>query len=230
MTRRTRRLVPQGLLLATGAAALVLVAACQGGPQAAAPAGSSQSLSTAPSTTIVPPPPTTPTSTVAETPAQAQVPPAQPKIPAGPGRGECNSANLRLSVARLGAATGHFYQSVQFTNTGSAPCVLMNFPGVSYVTGDNGTQVGAPAVRDGAPGGGVTIAPGQVASAQLEMTDVGVFDASSCQPTPVRGLRVYPPDNTAALYVDDPGTGCAGNPPSPQLRVQTIKPGPGHAQ
>jgi hypothetical protein len=175
---------------------------------------------------VVPPPAT---STGGGTGA-SQVPPAQPSQPAGPGKGECASASLRLSIGRLGAAAGHFYQSVQLTNTGSTQCVITAFPGVSYVTGNNGAQVGQPAQRNGAPGSQVTLAPGAMASAQLEMTDVSVFDASACQPTSVRGLRVYPPDNTASLYVDDPGTGCAGNPPSPQLRIQTMKSGPGQSQ
>jgi hypothetical protein len=110
-----------------------------------------------------------------------------------------------------------------------ATCSIGGFPGVSYVTGDTGTQVGAPAQRDGAAGPSVTLQPGATASSIVDMTDVGVFDATTCKPTPTLGLRVYPPNSTASMFVAANGTGCAGNTPSPQLRVQTIKPGTGSA-
>lgn len=223
---RTRRLVPQGVLVAVGAAALVLVAACQGGTSASGQATSTSTpgtSSTLPATTVVPPPATS------TSPATGAAAPPPATKPANPGNGECTSASLRLSIGRLGAAAGHFYQSVQFTNIGGAPCWIAAYPGVSYVTGNSGTQVGAAAARVGSTGGKVHLAPGQMASSVLEMTDVSVFDPSSCRPVSVRGLRVYPPDNTASLYVDDPGMGCAGNPPSPQLRVNPVKAGPGEA-
>ena len=47
-------------------------------------------------------------------------------------------------------------------------------------------------------------------------------DATACLPTPVRGLRVYPPGDTASLFVPTAGTGCAGTPPGPQLTVRTV--------
>jgi hypothetical protein len=97
------------------------------------------------------------------------------------------------------------------------------------VTGDNGTQVGKPAERIGPKGPQVTLRPGQVASSVVAMTDIGVFDPAECKPTPTRGLRVYPPDSTASMFVARSGRGCAGNPPSPQLRVETVKPGAGSA-
>jgi hypothetical protein len=53
---------------------------------------------------------------------------------------------------------------------------------------------------------------------------VANFDAAVCQPTPVRGLRVYPPGDTTSLYVERAGTGCAGTPPGNQLSVQTLQP------
>jgi hypothetical protein len=116
-----------------------------------------------------------------------------------------------------------------FTNTGSAPCLMRGFPGVSYVTGDSGSQVGAPATRSGSIGSSVTLAPNAAASAVVTVTDVAVFDAGSCKPTSVRGFRVYAPDDTASMFIARDGTGCAGSPPSPQLQVQTVKAGAGSA-
>jgi hypothetical protein len=54
------------------------------------------------------------------------------------------------------------------------------------------------------------------------LVNVANYDAGVCRPTPVRGLRVYPPGETAALVVPATGTGCAGTPPGPQLTVRTI--------
>ncbi len=92
---------------------------------------------------------------------------------------------------------------------------------------ESGPQVGAAATRDGSPGPAVVLQPGQMASSIVGMVDVGVFSSSSCQPTPVAGLRVYPPDETVAMFVAHSGTGCAGTPPEPQLTVRTVQAGPG---
>jgi len=114
------------------------------------------------------------------------------------------------------------YRVLVFTNIGSQACEMQGFPGVSYVAGDVGQQVGPAAERVGDPGGSVRIAPGATASAQLQLVNVANYDAAVCRPTPVRGLRIYPPDETAALFVPVEATGCAGAPPGSQLTVGTI--------
>jgi hypothetical protein len=121
------------------------------------------------------------------------------------------------------------HQALRFTNSGSTACVIVGFPGVSYVTGDSGRQVGAAATRDGKIGMQLTLQPGQVAAATIHSVDAGVFDASACKPTPVRGYRVYAPDDTAAMFVPLPSgvEGCAGSTPDPQLSVSTIVAGDG---
>jgi hypothetical protein len=212
--------VSRGALLVTGTAAALALAACGSGTTNTA-SSSGATTSTA-GETFVPV-----TSTV---PANAE----STTVPVGGGNGEtgggstaCQPTDLKLSLGPTNGAAGHIYQPLQFTNAGKQPCLIVGFPGVSYVTGDNGTQVGAPAQRDGDSGPRITLAPGQMASATIIMTDVGVFDPGVCKPTQTRGFRVYPPNTTAAMFVAANGTGCAGNPPSPQLRVQTIKPGNG---
>ena len=57
---------------------------------------------------------------------------------------------------------------------------------------------------------------------ELQLVNVANYDAAVCRPTPVRGLRVYPPGDTASLFVAAEGTGCAGTPPGDQLSVQTL--------
>jgi hypothetical protein len=221
------RTVVRATLLATGAVAAFALAACGGAANNTASGNGGGSPSTAAGgastggATFVPVTPTTASSATAHNggaPAQS-----------GGSGSDCKAADLKLSLGPTDGAAGHIYQALRFTNVSDVTCTMTGFPGVSYVTGDNGTQVGAPAQRDGAVGPTVTLAPGQVASSVVAMTDVGVFDPGACQPTPTRGFRVYPPNSTASMFVAENGTGCAGNPPSPQLRVQTVKPGAGSA-
>jgi hypothetical protein len=212
--RMNQHTVARGLLAGAGLVAAVLLTACQGSSSAGG--APSTSLSTA-----------TTTAPVTTTSAQATSTTSQPG--GSGGTAECKAAHLKLSLGTGDAAAGHTYVPIVFTNTGSTPCLMRGFPGVSYVTGDSGSQVGAPATRTGSIGSSVTLAPGAVASSVVTVTDISVFDASSCTPTPVRGFRVYAPDDTASLYIARSGSGCAGNPPSPQLQVETVKAGAGSA-
>jgi hypothetical protein len=226
----TRRTVARGALLTTGVVAALVLAGCGGGNTATG--GTSPSISAGGTGSSVGAGSTfMPVTTTAE-------PPLSPAVtaPAGSGGGgtttktpECKPANLKLSLGPSDGAAGHVFQALRFTNVSKVSCVIVGFPGVSYVTGDSGAQVGQPAARDGAIGAQITLKPGQVSSAVISMTDIGVFDSATCKPTATRGLRVYPPDSTASLFIAQSGRGCAGNPPSPQLRVQTIKPGNGDA-
>ncbi|HEX4252884.1 MAG TPA: DUF4232 domain-containing protein [Pseudonocardia sp.] len=152
---------------------------------------------------------------------------AAPAQPSGPT--PCRANTLTVSLGSGDAAAGTSYVQLLFTNKGSRACVIQGFAGVSYVTGDNGTQVGAAAERDGTKGGPVTLAPRAVASATLARVQVLNYDESVCRPTPVRGLRVYPPGDTASVFVPTDGTGCAGTPPGPQLRISAVKAGRGQS-
>jgi len=143
---------------------------------------------------------------------------------------ECKANTLALSFGGADAGMNQQEQVLRFTNTGTRPCVIVGFPGVSYVTGDNGQQVGAPAVRTGKIGAQITLAPHATASTVIHSVNVGVFDTNVCRPTPVRGYRIYAPDDRAAMFIALPAgvLGCAGNPPDAQLSVVTIKAGSGN--
>jgi hypothetical protein len=142
----------------------------------------------------------------------------------GTGPARCTAAQLSASLGEGDAAAGSVYRPLIFTNTGPHPCELRGFPGVSYVAGDDGHQVGPAAAMSGERGGRVPIAPGGTAQARLQLVNVQNYDAAACHPVPVRGLRVYPPGDTAALFVPVEGTGCSTTPPGDQLSVQTITP------
>jgi hypothetical protein len=169
----------------------------------------------APGTTAAPT-----TASVPATPPTSTEPPGAPTGSVAAPR--CRSAQLTPSLGQPEGAAGSVYRVLVFTNTGGQACNMQGFPGVSYVAGDAGQQVGPAAERVGDAGGSVRIAPGATASAQLQMVNVANYDAAVCHPMPVRGLRIYPPDETAALFVPVAATGCAATPPGSQLTVGTI--------
>lgn len=142
---------------------------------------------------------------------------------------DCRTANLRVTLGHSEGATGHIYLPIIFTNIGKQTCTMVAWPGVSYVTGSDGRQVGQAAQRDGARGSTVTLKPGEVASAMVDQVQVQNYDSQVCQPTQVRGLRIYPPHNTASVFIPEPNAQACANSaiPGRQLGVQSIKPGPG---
>lgn len=146
---------------------------------------------------------------------------AQPPVP-------CTATTLSITLGSTESTSGAVTAPLLFTNTGSRSCVTQGFPDVSYRTApDGGAQVGRSAQRIGAPGGVVVLAPGQVASANLTMARADTVDPALCRPTPVQGLRVFPPSQRAPVFVPRSSTVCAGNPPNLQLTIQAIKAGPG---
>jgi uncharacterized protein DUF4232 len=193
---------------AVGAALMATVVAC----------GGSTTGNAEPSPGAVPDT-TSPASAGTSAAAPTTIAPTQPG-----GVANCGTAELRGSLGTPEGAAGSVVVPLVLTNVGSRTCELRGFPGVSYVAGDDGHQVGPAAAMNGPRGGEVVLKPGAAAAAQLQLANVANFDAGVCQPTPVRGLRVYPPGDTASLYVERAGTGCAGTPPGNQMSVQTLTP------
>lgn len=176
--------------------------------------------------TLAPVAPTTaqaPATTAAPAPAATGTtsePPAPGPADTNPQR--CDTPELRGSLGPGDGAAGSVNQALILTNVGTRTCELRGFPGVSYVAGTDGHQVGPAAAMSGTRGGEIVLAPGKAAAAQLKLVNVQNYDAAVCRPTPVLGLRVYPPGATASLYVVRAGTGCAATPPGDQISVQTV--------
>jgi hypothetical protein len=174
-----------------------------------------------------PPTPTAPASTSsAPPPTSAQAPTAPPTAPPTSTGGitNCATSELKGSLGQAEGAAGSVIAPLILTNVGSRTCEVRGFPGVSYVAGDDGHQVGPAAAMSGTRGGEVVLKPGAAAAALLQMANVANFDPAACNPTPVRGLRVYPPGDTTSLFIQRAGTGCAATPPGNQLSVQTLAP------
>lgn len=137
--------------------------------------------------------------------------PASSTIPPLP-EGACATSQLSAEITNEQGAAGSRLVDIVLTNTSDEECTLTGFPGVSAVTGNDGTQVGPAALREtGTEAAPVTLAPGAQARAGLKITNVGLLDAAACQPQDADGLRIYPPENTDSLYVAVPGLqACAG--------------------
>jgi hypothetical protein len=150
-------------------------------------------------------------------------------VPApAPDNGLCKATDLSVSLGHGDGAAGTQYKPLKFTNTSGRTCVIQGFPGVSYVTGDNGNQVGAPAFRDGQKGPPITLKQGETASADVGFVNIQNYDPVACQPQPVRGIRVYPPQETASMFVSFETTGCGSDKiPGNQLTVKTLQKGGG---
>ncbi|HVB41224.1 MAG TPA: DUF4232 domain-containing protein [Streptosporangiaceae bacterium] len=150
-------------------------------------------------TVIVTTTPTTPSSS----PASAATNPAAstPAAPAGPA--ECTSPALHLAIGGGQGAAGTVYTSIDFTNVSGSACILQGYPGVSLVSAgsDAGSQIGADAKRNAVTvSRPITLAPGQTAHAVLGVANAYNFPASSCHPVAAHWLKVFPPDQTIALY------------------------------
>ena len=142
--------------------------------------------------------------TASDQPAQVQASnsTSASSAPSSSGTTTCDTSSLSVKLGSAGGAAGSTYQPLVFTNTGSSTCTLFGYPGVAFVAPDKSTQVGSAASRNTQHSPAtVTLAAGASAAAIVQMAETGNYDASTCKPVDVGGLRVYPPGDTAAMYV-----------------------------
>lgn len=126
--------------------------------------------------------------------------------------GLCVTPNLKIDADNMQGAAGSTLLDVVFTNTGDEECSLEGYPGVSLVTDNNGTQLGASAEREeSGESDKVTLQPGDRATAAVRITKVGALDPEECSPKTADGIRVYPPEETRSAYIELEGLeGCTG--------------------
>jgi hypothetical protein len=88
------------------------------------------------------------------------------------------------------------------------------------------SQVGAAAARSaGQPVKLVTLAPNASASATLRLAQVANYPTASCGPVSGSFLQVYPPGQTAAVYLPYQGQTCVK--PVFVLGISPVQPGTG---
>ncbi len=134
----------------------------------------------------------------------------------------CRSSGLRVSVRPVDHAMSQTRSLVLFRNTSHRTCTLYGYPGVSFVRGEKGLQTGDPARRTGDPKRVVSLRPGGVAHAVLDTVSPDV--SPGCRKVSVRGFRVYPPNETAAVFVPAPQQACSAHGKSVPS-ITPVKPG-----
>ena len=128
--------------------------------------------------------------------------------------GACPAGGLVVWLDTQGDGTaGSIYYTLEFTNLSGRACSLRGYPGVSAV-GLGGSRVGSPASRNPlSPVRVVTLLSGATVKAVLQITEAGNFPRSTCGQTTAAGLRVYPPNQTAAKVVPFPFAACSRSGP-----------------
>ncbi|WNI33657.1 DUF4232 domain-containing protein [Streptomyces sp. ITFR-6] len=199
-TRRPRLLAP------VAAASIALVTAGCGGTAASAgqPAGSGSATASTPTARQ----PADPASSPAA--RQPAAPSSSPSAAAAgaPEAARCTTKGLAMRLGTGDAGAGQIRYRLTFTNKSGHPCALQGFPGVSMIRRD-GSVIGVPAEREGAPGKQTVIGAGGTAAVTLHTLNQGI-KGSGCWRKPDY-LRVYPPGSKEALTLRTSGLRVCGD-------------------
>jgi hypothetical protein len=189
---------------------LVALAACSSSSSSAPPSSSASTSS--------------PASPAASTPVTSPSSPLSPA--AAPGPPSCANGSLRVTLGLAQGYAGGVYEAIDFTNTSGATCTLFGYPGVSLVSGPPYVQIGLAAKRSTAtPVHLITLVPGATGNALLQIVDAMNFPTATCSPAKATDLRVYPPNQTVAVYLPSTSEGCAE--PVQTLFVGAVQAGSG---
>lgn len=126
----------------------------------------------------------------------------------------CTGSEIKVTLGRGGAATGHDVVSLEFTNTGSSTCTLQGYPGAAITSGST-VILNATRTLNGYAGDErqltsaplVTLAPGAIASANLEWV---VNNGEPCAPNGTGTLNVTPPNTTTTTNLRPMTAGTQG--------------------
>ena len=138
------------------------------------------------------------------------------------GTASCRTSSLALSFGSPNGSAGAIHYTLTFQNTGSTPCTLFGYPGVSFLSA-SGTQIGEPAQREGGTPTTVTVAAGASAYASVAVTDPGIPPCSGSGTA--AQVKVYPPGETHAATLATPaGMLVCSSPNTPAYRSSTVTP------
>ena len=173
-----------------GLGALAALAACSSSSSSSTPSSSASTTSPA----------------AASAPATASAPSASP---AGAATQACANGSLQLKLGPAQGYAGGVQEAIDFTNVSGASCTLYGYPGVSLVSSSQ-AQLGLAATRaTTAPVKLITLAPGATGNAMLQIANALNFPSATCSPAKATDLRVYPPNQTAAVYLPNSSEACA---------------------
>ena len=177
-------------------------------------------------------PPTTVTATVTATPSASTAAPPATGTSVSPhtaGPPACATSGLSVKLGAGNGAAGSTFVPIVFTNTTGSSCSMFGYPGVSFVTGQGGSQIGSAAMRDSTqPARTIVLAAGGVAHATLRVVQALNFPTAACKPVTANTLKIFPPGQTDPLYIAFTAMTCASTSPAEQvLFVQTVGSGTG---
>ncbi len=173
---------------------VAMAAGCASSSSSSAPSSSSSPAAAGSSTT----PAATPSTSLS------------PAVTGSAGPSACATSGLKVTEGSPEGYAGGVYETIIFTNAAGATCTLYGYPGVSLVSAPPYTQIGLAAQRASTvPVKLVTLAPGASATAVLQIVDALNFGSATCSPTKAAYLRVYPPNQTAPVYLANVSETCA---------------------
>jgi Protein of unknown function (DUF4232) len=153
-------------------------------------------------------------------------PPTAPPPATGPAAA-CSTAGLRVSLGAPNGAAGSIYYPIDFRNVSGRACTLFGYPGVSFVAAPGTGQLGGTAARNDTFGPAlVTLVPGAIAHASVQVVVAQSYPATLCKPVTAHFLRVYPPGQFVPLYASLTATTCTGAIPGRStLGIYVVRPG-----
>jgi hypothetical protein len=195
-----------------------LAAACGSASPSAAPATTAATTAS----------PAAPASTSAASAASSTPAPAVSPAVAG-GAAACPTRSLGAKIGVSQGTAGSVYTVIDFTNIGNVPCTLYGYPGVSLAGGKPVTQIGQAATESKATARAlVTLKPGAVANALLQVVDAGNYPPATCGLTNATYLQIYPPNQTTPIYLAFKTQACSSKTVH-ILTVSVAMPGSGSA-
>lgn len=156
-----------------------------------------------------------------------------PSTGSGSSAGSGSASGDRCAVSSLagrieagsGGAAGSVIVHLVLENTGSTTCTVQGWPGVSFVGGGTGKQIGAAATQEkNAPHPTVTLAPGKTAVAPLKIVRAENYPSGGCSAKTPDGFRVYPPGSKQSLFVKDTDYKACASADASLLSVQAFVP------
>jgi hypothetical protein len=195
----------RGLLTGVAFLTVTLAAGCSSSPSSSssAPASSASAASSAAAS---------PTASSPTGAASASASPSGSATAPGGTAGAapaCATNALKASAGQGQGAAGSVYQTIDFTNVSGKTCTLYGYPGVALAAGSPVTQVGAAATRSNTAAPTlVTLAAGQTANALLRIAQALNYPTAKCDPVTTTYLQIYPPNQTAPIYLAYKSTGC----------------------
>ncbi len=217
-------------LAAAGLAACGLLAACSnngGHPGTGHPAadGHASSLQPKPSPSRVAQYPPHSSAAPSHTPTAPASAPAAPVMDSQPR--PCSTGDLGLSVGAANGTAGSVYYPLLLTNKSNVTCTLYGYPGVALISQPGGAVVGAAAVRNPTfPAEQVSLTPGAVAHASLQVAFAGNYPPAVCKPVTAHWLQVFPPGEYAAIDIQFTAKTCAGSVgDGSTLGIYVVRPG-----